>query len=72
MPAERNVTPVAQAPSRPQPTRLPAPRPVSQVPNPSKPKLVRDVHGGTLLDMFAIFPDLPWPRYPRPRTARKK
>jgi hypothetical protein len=51
---------------------VPAPRPVGPVPNPKKPKLVRDVHGGDLLDLFVIFPELPRPRYPRPRATRKK
>ena len=39
--------------------------PVSPPPNPRRPRLVRDVHGGELQDLFEVFPDLPWA--PRPR-----
>jgi hypothetical protein len=38
------------------------------VPNPKRPKLVRDVHGGALKDLFELFPDLPGP--PRPGRRR--
>ena len=45
-------------------------------PNPRKPKLVRDVNGGALKDLFALFPDLPRPRRPAgrlpPRVARRR
>jgi len=39
------------------------------VPNPTTPKLVRDVRGGALKDLFEIFPDLPRP--PRPFVRRR-
>jgi hypothetical protein len=50
-------------------TRVPKARPPGKPPNPKKPKLVRDVGGGILKDMFAIFPDLPRPV--RPHRRRK-
>jgi hypothetical protein len=43
--------------------RPPKPHRVGAPPNPRRPKLVRDVDGGPLQDLFAIFPDLPWPRH---------
>jgi hypothetical protein len=46
---------------------VPKERGIGRTPNPRKPKLVRDVHGNELKDMFALFPDLPRP--PR-RVAR--
>jgi hypothetical protein len=41
---------------------------VGAVPNPVRPKLVRDVHGGALQDLFEIFPDLPRPTRPKGRA----
>jgi hypothetical protein len=35
---------------------------VGKPPNPRKPRLVRDVDGAGLNDLFVVFPDLPWPR----------
>ena len=52
----------------------PEERRVAAVPNPRRPRLVRDVHGGDLLDLFVIFPDLPRPARPTakvPRTAAR-
>jgi hypothetical protein len=48
----------------------PAPRqrPSGKPPNPRKAKLVRDVHGGALKDLFEVFPDLP--RAPLPRRRK--
>jgi hypothetical protein len=46
------------------PRREPPARGVARVPNPRRPRLVRDVGGGPLQDLFAFFPDLPSP--PRP------
>ena len=46
------------------PRREPPARGVGRVPNPLRPRLVRDVGGGWLKDLFALFPDLPSP--PRP------
>ena len=46
----------------------PKERGVGKPPNPRKPMLVRDVHGGDLKDMFEIFPDIPRP----PRPSRKR
>jgi hypothetical protein len=58
-------TPLAQASVlRPHVTRPPKPHGVGSPPNPRRPKLVRDVDGGSFLDLFQIFPELPWPRHP--------
>lgn len=55
------------------PTRAPRQRPVGKVPNPRKPKLVRDVGGGYMQDLFATFPDLPRPVYkPKRVPIRRK
>jgi hypothetical protein len=43
-------------------SRPPKPHAVGAPPRPRRPKLVRDVDGGSLLDLFQCFPDLPWPR----------
>jgi hypothetical protein len=69
VPPPRRGVPVAHAPSSPRSARVPAQRPVGKVPNPRKPKLVQDVDGGVLKDMFEIFPDLPRP--PRPALRRR-
>src|SRR5687768_2143421 len=50
-----------------EPTRAPRQRPVAKPPNPRRPKLVHDADGGELMDLFAVFPDLPRP----PRTASR-
>ena len=54
---------------RPHVTRPPKPHGVGPPPNPRRPKVVRDVDGGALLDLFRIFPELPWPRRPPGDTA---
>jgi len=59
-------TPAGYAPPQ-RAARLPKRRGVGAPPNPRTPKLVRDVHGGALKDMFEIFPDLPRLRRPAPR-----
>ena len=53
-------------------SRVPQPRTVGAVPNPRTPKLVKHVNGGGLLDLFAMFPDLPRPRRPAPRLRAKR
>jgi hypothetical protein len=50
------------------PRREPRRRGIGPVPNPKRPRLVRDVAGGALKDLFAIFPDLPSPRRPAARV----
>lgn len=65
--------PIAQASAlQPHVSRLPKPHRVGAPPNPRRPNLVRDVDGGALLDLFRIFPELPWPRRPpaQPAPAR--
>jgi hypothetical protein len=57
---------VAAAPP-PHVPRAPEPRGVGAVPNPRQPKLVRDLHGGALQDLFVVFPELPWPARPKRR-----
>jgi hypothetical protein len=47
--------------------RVPDQHPVSPRPHPRRPRVVRDIHGGTLLDLFEVFPDLPRP----PRLGRR-
>ena len=42
---------------------------VSPPPNPRRPRLVLDVDGGGLRDLFAMFPDLPRPSDRRTRPA---
>lgn len=62
--------PIAQASVlRPHVSRPPRPHRVGAPPNPRRPPVVRDVHGGALLDMFQIFPELPWPRRPASQPA---
>ncbi len=62
--------PVGRAPKPRRDTgRAPKEHAVGKPPNPRKPALVRDVDGGDLKDMFAIFPDIPRP--PRPGRQRK-
>ena len=56
----------AHAPVRPV-ARPPKARPVGKAPNPRRPRLVKEVHGNELKDMFAIFKDLPRPARPAPR-----
>jgi hypothetical protein len=48
--------------------RAPMEHPVKPPPNPRKPKLVRDVRGGALKDLFEMFPDLPRPARPPARV----
>ena len=52
--------------------RVPLPHPVAAPPNPRRPRLVRDVHGGTLLDLFELFPDLPRPSRPSGRLPIRR
>jgi hypothetical protein len=58
-------------------THPPVERPAAKPPNPRKPKLVRDVHGGELKDLMLIFPDLPRPprrpaNVPAKRIVRRR
>jgi hypothetical protein len=63
-------------PQRPPPpqrvSHAPKERPAGKPPNPKKPLLVRDVHGGELKDLMQIFPDLPRPPRPAPRGPAKR
>jgi hypothetical protein len=53
--------------------QAPAERGIGKLPNPRKPKLVRDVHGNELRDLFQFFPDLPRPpRRPARVPPRKR
>ena len=63
--------PMAQA-SVPHVSRAPKPHRVGSPPRPRRPELVRDVDGGSLLDLFRIFPDLPWPRHPAGNVAPQR
>jgi hypothetical protein len=51
--------------------RVPAQHAMGPPPNPRKPKLVRDIGGGVLRYLFALFPDLPRPRRPGPRVPAR-
>jgi hypothetical protein len=65
--------PIAQASLlRPHVSKAPRPHRVGAPPNPRRPKLVRDVDGGAFLDLFQIFPDLPWPRRPPGHQAPRR
>ena len=60
-PARPLAPPPPQHASRPPKQRAPG-----KVPNPRRPRVVLDIGGNELLDLFAFFPDLPWaPRPPR-------
>jgi hypothetical protein len=50
----------------------PRERPAGRPPNPRRPRLVRDVHGGSFMDLFEIFPDLPRPRRPPRRVPPRR
>ena len=52
--------------------RAPKEHRVGKPPNPRTPRLVRDVDGGRLNDLFAFFPDLPWPRRPAANFSGKR
>jgi hypothetical protein len=71
VPSPRDGNPIAYTPRPPRAPRVPQQRPVGEVPNPRTPKLVRDVHGGVLKDMFEIFPDLPRPPRPAARVRAR-
>ncbi len=51
--------------------RAPRQHAAAKVPNPRKPKLVRDPGGGVLKDLFAIFADLPRPARPKARAPAR-
>jgi hypothetical protein len=76
-PIERSVSkvpkgdPIAHVPAQ-HIARVPDQHPVGPPPNPRKPKLVRDVGGGVLGDLFELFPDLPRPRRPRARVPLRR
>jgi hypothetical protein len=59
---------MTQAPKASERKRAPKERGIGAPPNPQKPKLVRDVHGNELLDLFDVFPDLPRPAHPAARV----
>jgi hypothetical protein len=50
----------------------PPERPASAPPNPRRPALRRDVHGGELKDLMEIFPDLPRPPRPPARAPVRR
>jgi hypothetical protein len=63
--------PMAQA-KMPVVGRAPKEQGVRKPPNPRKPRLVREVDGGRLNDLFAVFPDLPFPHRPAANFGRKR
>lgn len=52
--------------------RVPREHRAGQPSNPRRPRLVRDVDGGHVHDLFAVFPDLPWPRHAAGNFSRKR
>ena len=46
--------------------------PAGAVPNPRQPRVVRDVHGTELMDLFVFFPDLPRPARTRTRLPARR
>jgi hypothetical protein len=63
--------PIAQPPAPRHVAGAPPQRSVGRVPNPRRPRLVRDVDGGALKDLFAMFPDLPRPPRPAARVPNR-
>lgn len=59
-------------PPTPHVSAAPVQRTVGRVPHPRRLKLVRDVGGGDLLDLFAVFPDLPRPLRPAARVPLRR
>jgi hypothetical protein len=53
-------------------SKAPRQRAAGKVPNPRRPKLVRDVGGNELWDLFAFFPDLPRPARPAARLPARR
>jgi hypothetical protein len=70
MTKKRRLAKFGEAPAE-HATRAPLERRVAPPPNPRKPRLVPDIHGNELRDLFAFFPDLPRPRRPRGRAPRR-
>src|SRR5262245_60071897 len=78
VPPERGVprtphgNPLAQ-PRPPEPVAAPPPqRGIGAPPNPRRPRIVRDVHGNELMDLFELFPDLPRPPLRRARISVRR
>ncbi len=46
--------------------------PAGAVPHPRRPRVVPDVGGNELMDLFAFFPDLPRPVRPQPRFPKRR
>jgi hypothetical protein len=64
------ATPLGQPPRERVVGQPPRERVVGQRPNPRKPRLVPDINGNELKDLFQMFPDLPRPWRPAPRLRR--
>jgi hypothetical protein len=62
--------PLAHAPL-PHMARAPEEHRAGKPPSPRMPKQARRVHGSSLNDLFQIFPDLPRPAHPAPRTPAR-
>jgi hypothetical protein len=75
VPPERGVprTPHGNRLAQPrlsEPVAAPPPqRGIGAPPNPRRPRVVRDVHGNELMDLFEFFPDLPRPARRRARIS---
>lgn len=56
---------------KPPPVSTPKPPPLGTPPNPRRPRAVISSDGGYLKDLFALFPELPWPAR-RPARVRPR
>ena len=55
---------------KPPPLSTPKPPPQGKVPNPKRPRIVIGGDGGELGNLFALFPELPWPTRSRRFAVR--
>jgi hypothetical protein len=65
-------TKFGEAPAERATANSPRERGVGPPPNPRKPRLVPDIHGNELRDLFEFFPDLPRPRRPHGRMPLRR
>jgi hypothetical protein len=78
VPPERGIAatpkgaPLAQARATQPTAAAPRERGMAAPPHPRKPRVVRDVHGNELKDLFDFFPDLPGPPRPRSRVVPRR
>jgi len=71
-PAPGVFKPPPRSRMKPPPRSTMKPPPNGLVPNPRRPRLVPDIHGNELMDLFVFFPDLPRPARPRARVPLRR